>query len=110
MFAAPVQLDFGHDHVSEVPRHAGGVDAPSAQGGASPPPPPPLDLGNPTAARTWLLALRETLRDAPSAGEDQTRPPGRRRLGRAMARETITEASDAAEAAIAVALQSVGGE
>jgi hypothetical protein len=91
---------------------AASVHAPSAQGGASPPPPPPppLDLGNPPVARAWLLSLRETLRDATSAGEDQTRPPGRRRLGRAMARETITEASEAAEAAIAVALQSVGGE
>ena len=47
---------------------------------------------------------------ATSAGEDQTRPPSRRRLGRATARETIAEASDAAEAAIATALQSVGGE
>jgi hypothetical protein len=89
---------------------AASVHAPSAQGGASPPPPPPLDLGNPPVARAWLLSLRETLRDATSAGEDQTRPPGRRRLGRAMARETITEASEAAEAAIASALQSVGGE
>jgi hypothetical protein len=91
---------------------AASVHAPSAQRGTSPPPPlpPPLDLGNPPVARAWLLSLRETLRDATSAGEDQTRPPGRRRLGRAMARETITEASEAAEAAIASALQSVGGE
>ena len=86
---------------------AASVHAPSAQGAASP---PPLDLGDPLAARTWLLSLRETLRDATSAGEDQTRPPGRRRLGRATARETIAEASEAAEAAIATALQSVGGE
>ena len=93
---------------------AASVHAPSAQGGASPPPPPPppppLDLGDPIAARTWLLSLRETLRDATSAGEDQTRPPGRRRLGRATARETIAEASEAAEAMLALALQSVGGE
>jgi hypothetical protein len=91
---------------------AASVHAPSAQGGASPPPPPPppLDLGDPIAARTWLLALRETVRDATSAGEDQTRPPGRRRLGRATAREAIAEANDAAEAALALALKSVGGE
>src|SRR5580700_6082214 len=91
---------------------AASVHAPSAQGGpAQPPPPPqPLDLGDPTAARAWLLSLRETLRDATSAGEDQTRPPGRRRLGRTMAKETIAEASEAAEATIAAALQSVGGE
>jgi hypothetical protein len=95
--------------MSRAPETPGGEPQFRAQT-EPPPPPPPLDLGNPPVARAWLLSLREALRDATSAGEDQTRPPGRRRLGRAMARETITEASTVAEAAIASALQSVEGE
>jgi hypothetical protein len=98
--------------VSARDPRAASVHAPSAQDGSSLPPssPPPIDWGSPPAVRAWLLSLRETFRDAASAGEDQTRPPARRRLGRATARETLTEAIDAAEAAIAHALASVGGE
>ncbi len=45
-----------------------------------------LDLSDPAAFRSWLTALHVQLDDALSAGDDATRPPGQRDLGRRTAR------------------------
>jgi hypothetical protein len=55
----------------------------------------PLDLSDPTAVRTWLSALTTQIEDIAAAAEDATRPPDRRRLGRALARSMIIEARGA---------------
>lgn len=52
----------------------------------------PLKLTDPAAVRAWLTQLRTEIDDAIGAGEDATRPPGKRTLGRAMARSTLLEA------------------
>jgi hypothetical protein len=41
--------------------------------------------------RAWLGDLATQIEDVVAAAEDATRPPGRRLLGRAMARSTILE-------------------
>jgi hypothetical protein len=56
---------------------------------------PPLDLGDHDAVRGWLTELRAQINDIAAAGEDATRPPGQRELGRATARNAILEARDA---------------
>ena len=56
-----------------------------------------LDFGDPEAMRWWFARLRAQIEDVIAAGEDATRPPGQRRLGRAAAREAIEEAGRALE-------------
>ncbi|MFT3775343.1 MAG: hypothetical protein QM820_59095 [Minicystis sp.] len=56
-----------------------------------------LDLSNRDAARAWLAELRTQIDDAVSAGEDATRPPGRRALGRPTARRALLEARHSIE-------------
>ena len=52
----------------------------------------PVDFSDPTAVRSWLTALTIQIEDIAAAAEDATRPPDRRRLGRALARSMIIEA------------------
>ena len=52
----------------------------------------PVDLADPEEARRWLDKLESDIYDAIAAGDDATRPPGQRDLGRRMAREHILEA------------------
>jgi hypothetical protein len=63
----------------------------------------PLDLADPAMVRAWLAALRTQVADALAAGEDATRRPSRRRLGRQTARRTLQEASRAVEQLLEVA-------
>lgn len=63
----------------------------------------PLDLTDPAATRAWLADLRTQIDDAVAAGEDATRPPGRRLLGRPMARSAIVEARHALDQLLAAA-------
>jgi hypothetical protein len=51
-----------------------------------------LDFRNPEAFRVWLHALRDDLDDAIAAGEDATRAPAHRDLGRRMARRLLLDA------------------
>lgn len=62
-----------------------------------------LDLGDREAVRAWLAELRTQIDDAVGAGEDATRPPGRRELGRPTARSAILEARRAIDAMLAAA-------
>src|SRR5262245_42603513 len=55
-------------------------------------PPAHVDLTDPAARAAWLAAMRESTLDALAAGEDQTRPPGARDLGRREARRILTDA------------------
>ncbi len=50
---------------------------------------PPLDLTNPAVFRAWLDDLRLQLDDALAAGDDATRPPDQRDLGRRAARRLL---------------------
>ena len=52
----------------------------------------PLELTDPAAVRAWLTQLRTEIDDALGAGEDATRPLGKRTLGRVTARTTLLEA------------------
>jgi hypothetical protein len=52
----------------------------------------PLDFTDSTALHKWLDAVDCATHDALAAGDDATRPPGRRVLGRAMARTHVLEA------------------
>jgi hypothetical protein len=69
--------------------------APGGSKGGDPPADPddlqPLDFRSPAALRAWLGDLATQIEDVVAAAEDATRPPGRRLLGRAMARRTILE-------------------
>jgi hypothetical protein len=58
--------------------------------------PDPVNLSDPAAMRAWIADMRNQIEDAASAGEDATRPLGKRRLGRMMARRMVVEARDAA--------------
>ncbi len=69
-------------------------------------PPDNLDWTNPTAVRQWAHALLTQARDTIAAGEDATRPPAHRELGRQAARRIITEA----ERAIGVLIDAAGLE
>jgi hypothetical protein len=68
---------------------------------------PPLDITNPEAFRAWLTELRSEIDDAVGAGEDATRPVGKRRLGRATARSTLLEARRALEQLLEAATRGV---
>lgn len=63
----------------------------------------PLVLADPATVRVWLEELRTQVADALAAGEDATRRPSRRRLGRLTARRTLQEASRAVEELLEVA-------
>lgn len=63
-----------------------------------------LDWTDPTAVRRWAHALLTQARDAIAAGEDATRPPAHRELGRQAARRIIAEA----EGAIGVLIDAAG--
>lgn len=56
-----------------------------------------LDFGDPEAVHAWLAPLRARIEDVIAAGEDATRPPDQRGLGRAAARQAIAEARRALE-------------
>lgn len=64
---------------------------------------PALDLTDREIARAWLADLRAQIDDVMAAGEDATRPPGRRALGRAVARNAITEGRHALTRLLAAA-------
>jgi hypothetical protein len=57
--------------------------------------PDPVNFADPAAVRAWIAEMRTQIEDAASAGEDATRPLGKRRLGRMMARRMAVEAHDA---------------
>lgn len=52
----------------------------------------PLDFDEPAQVRTWLKDVDTQIEDVFAAGEDATRPPGKRTLGRPLARMKIMEA------------------
>jgi hypothetical protein len=54
-----------------------------------------------------LADLREQIEDLAAAGDDATRPPSRRRLGRPVARATIRAAYEKATTILAQAGQGV---
>lgn len=56
-----------------------------------------VDLSDGAMVRRWAVELREQVDDAIAAGLDATAPPGRRRLGRALAREQIAGAAGSIE-------------
>jgi hypothetical protein len=68
-----------------------------------PPEVKPFVLADPAMVRVWLGELRVQVADALAAGEDATRCPGRRRLGRRAARRTLQEASRAVDQLLEVA-------
>jgi hypothetical protein len=55
----------------------------------------PVDFSEPDQVRLWLKALRVQVEDAVSAGDDATRPPGKRGLGRLAARRIALESRHA---------------
>jgi hypothetical protein len=59
--------------------------------------PPVVDLSDPEMVRRWAADLREQVDDVVAAGLDATAPPGKRRLGRALAREQIVGAAASIE-------------
>jgi hypothetical protein len=63
----------------------------------------PLNVTDPAALRAWLAELRIQVDDAVAAGEDATRPPGQRDLGRAMARRKLLAARGAIQQLIEAA-------
>jgi hypothetical protein len=73
--------------MSTVQRPLGAIvtDLPAASG--------VVDLSDGEMVRRWAVELREQVDDAIAAGLDATAPPGRRRLGRALAREQIAGAA-----------------
>src|SRR6185437_5186893 len=48
-----------------------------------------LDLGDRGQVPRWLKELDTQIKDAVAAGEDATRPPGQRTLGRSLARKHL---------------------
>ena len=70
---------------------------------SEPPEPEPLVLADRAMMRAWLKELRTQIADALAAGEDATRRPSYRRLGRKTARRTLEEASRAVEQLLAAA-------
>ena len=67
------------------------------------PAPPTLDWADPTAVEAWARDLCVHVQDAVGAGEDATRPPGGRELGRRAARRLILEAEKNLTAAFGLA-------
>ena len=65
------------------------------RGGQGRAPSAAVDLANHAAAQAWLTALTEQVEDLAAAGEDATRPPGERDLGRRSARRMVLDARDA---------------
>jgi len=61
--------------------------------------PPALDWGDAAAVNAWARDVYTQARDAIDAGEDATRPPGKRELGRAAARRILREALDKLDSA-----------
>jgi hypothetical protein len=70
----------------------------------------PLDFGDTEAVRRWLDAVGHAVEDALAAGEDATRPPGKRALGRAMAREHVVEAGEQLRCLMEAARMGVQGK
>ena len=56
-----------------------------------------VDLSDPEMVKRWAVALRAQVDDVVAAGLDATAAPGRRRLGRALAREQIAAAAGSIE-------------
>ncbi len=56
-----------------------------------------VDLSDPEMVRRWAAELREQVDDVIAAGLDATAAPGKRRLGRALAREQIAAAAGSVE-------------
>jgi hypothetical protein len=50
-----------------------------------------LRLDDPAELGAWLAQVKESVEDLAAAAEDATRPPGKRALGRAMARSKVLE-------------------
>jgi hypothetical protein len=55
----------------------------------------PLRVSDPGELCTWLDSLQSGIDDAIAAGDDATRPPSQRALGRTMARQKILESRHA---------------
>ena len=68
-----------------------------------------IDLSDGEMVRRWAVDLREQVDDAVAVGLDATAAPGRRRLGRALAREQIAAAAGSIERLFA-AVGVSGGE
>jgi len=83
------------------------ADVEAAAGGA-PRSVVPVDLGDREAARAWLHALAEQIEDATAAGEDATRSPGQRELGRRAARAIVMDARDALREMVRAAEKGLG--
>ncbi len=66
-----------------------------------------LSFRDPDAVRAWLTHLRAQIEDVVAAGDDATRAPGERRLGRAAAREAIEVGRRALEHLLAAADRAV---
>jgi hypothetical protein len=69
----------------------------------------PLDFGSREAVRAWLDDLREQIDDAIGAAEDATRSPGRRDLGRRMARRIVLGARESIASLLDSAERGAGG-
>jgi hypothetical protein len=83
--------------VHQAPAGGKGGDLPAAYATKT------LDFADREAVRAWLAHLRAQIEDVVATGEDATRPPDQRRLGRAAARQGIEEARRALEQLLAAA-------
>ena len=68
-----------------------------------------LDFSDREAVRAWLTELRTQIDEVVAAGEDATRPPGERALGRATARGAILAARNALGQMLAAAERGARG-
>lgn len=59
---------------------------------------PGLNWNDPAACAAWLADVAGRCKDAVAVAEDQTRPLGKRRLGRVIARELLAEAKGSLQA------------
>jgi len=68
----------------------------------------PLNLADLAKVRVWLDRVETHVKDALAAGEDATRPPARRDLGRRTARSALLEARQSLQRLLHVAKRGVG--
>lgn len=81
-------------------------DAPTGRDASDPP--AFVDLRDPAKARAWLAALRETVLDCSSIGEDATRSPKRRMFSRFEARRRMKESEELVLAMLDAAERGLG--
>jgi hypothetical protein len=70
---------------------------------------PALNWNDVAACAAWLAEVQRQAEDVASVAEDQTAPPGERRLGRALAGEMLAEATESLEELFAYARAGPGG-